>query len=81
MARAEEHIRELLKLPIEDRAYAAKLLLDSLDDGTDDPEAEGLKVAELIRRAQGVRDGSAELVDADEARRRVMARLREVRGE
>ncbi len=52
MARAEEHIRELLKLPIEDRAHAAKLLLDSLDDGTDDPEAEGLKVAELIRRAQ-----------------------------
>ena len=81
MARAEEHIRELLKLPIEDRAHAAKLLLDSLDDGTDDPEAEGLKVAELIRRAQAVRDGSAELVDADEARRRVMARLREVRGE
>jgi hypothetical protein len=81
MARAEEHIRELLKLPIEDRAHAAKLLLDSLDDGTDDPEAEGVKVAELIRRAQAVRDGSAELVDADEARRRVMARLREVRGE
>lgn len=81
MARAEEHIRELLKLPIEDRAHAAKLLLDSLDDGIDDPEAEGLKVAELIRRAQAVRDGSAELVDADEARRRVMARLREVRGE
>lgn len=81
MARAEEHIRELLKLPIEDRAHAAKLLLDSLDDGIDDPEAEGLKVAELVRRAQAVREGRAELVDADEARRRVMARLREVRGE
>jgi len=81
MARAEEHIRELLKLSIEDRAHAAKLLLDSLDEGIDDPEAEGLKVAELIRRAQAVRDGKAELVDADEARRRVMARLREVRGE
>ena len=81
MARAEEHIRELLKLPIEDRAHAAKLLLDSLDDGIDDPDAESLKVAELVRRAQAVRDGTAELVDADEARRRVIARLREVRGE
>jgi hypothetical protein len=81
MARAEEHIRELLKLPIEDRAHAAKLLLDSLDEDQDDPEAEGLKLAELVRRANAVRSGTADLCDADEARRRVMARLRELRGE
>ena len=81
MARAEEHIRELLKLSTEDRAHAAKLLLDSLDEDGDDREAEALKLAELGRRAQAVHDGTADLVDADEARRRVMARLRDLRGE
>jgi hypothetical protein len=36
MAQAEEHLRELLKLPVEDRARAAKLLLDSLDEEPED---------------------------------------------
>jgi hypothetical protein len=81
MARAEEHIRELLKLPTKERANAAKLLLESLDEDGDDSEAEALKVAELVRRAQSVCDGTAQLVDADEALRRAKARLRAVRGE
>jgi hypothetical protein len=33
MARAEEHIRELLKLSPDERARAARVLLDSLDEG------------------------------------------------
>ncbi|MFN0248417.1 MAG: addiction module protein [Kofleriaceae bacterium] len=81
MATVDEHIRELLKLPVEDRAHAAKLLLDSLDDEVEDPDAEGLRAAELTRRVRAVIDGRAELVDADEVRRRVAARLREVRGQ
>ena len=81
MATVDEHIKELLKLPVEDRAHAAKLLLDSLDDEVDDPSAEALRAAELTRRARAVVDGKTELVDADEVRRRVAARLREVRGQ
>jgi hypothetical protein len=81
VARAEEHLRELLKLPVEDRAHAAKLLLDSLDQDEDDPDAEALRAAELTRRASAVADGTADLVDAAEVRRRVAARLREVRGQ
>jgi Putative addiction module component len=81
MAQAEEHVRELLKLPVQDRAHAAKLLLDSLDDELEDPEAETLRATELTRRALSVVDGTTELVDADEVRRRVTARLREVRGQ
>jgi len=81
MARAEEHIRELLNLPVEDRAHAAKLLLDSLDETPEDPEAEALRAVELTRRARAVADGSAELIDADDVRRRVAARLREIRGQ
>jgi putative addiction module component (TIGR02574 family) len=79
MARAEEHLRELLKLPVEDRARAAKLLLDSLDEEPDDLEAEALRIAELSRRARAIADDSAELIDADEVRRRIAARLREAR--
>jgi hypothetical protein len=81
MAGAEEHIQELLKFPVEDRARAAKLLLDSLDDEEQDVDTEALKVAELTRRALAVAGGTAELVDAAEVRRRVAARLREVRGQ
>jgi putative addiction module component (TIGR02574 family) len=79
MAQAEEHLRELLKLPIEDRARAAKLLLDSLDEEPEDPEAEALRIAELSRRARAVADGTAELIDAQDVRRRIAARLRKVR--
>jgi hypothetical protein len=81
VARVEEHLRELLKLPVEDRAHAAKLLLDSLDQDEQDPEAEALRAVELKRRARAVADGTAELIDAAEVRRRVAARLREVRGQ
>jgi hypothetical protein len=80
MARVEEHIRELLKLPVEERAEAAQRLLESLDPDDADPDAELLKAAEVTRRARSVAGGAAELVDADEVRRRVAARLREVRG-
>lgn len=81
MARAEEHLQELLKLPVEDRAHAAKRLLDSLDEEVEEPHAEALRAAELTRRARAVADGTADLVDAGEVRRRVAARLREVRGQ
>ncbi len=81
MATVDEHIKELLKLPVEDRAHAAKLLLDSLDTHVEDSNGEALRAAELTRRARAVADGTAELVDTDEVRRRVAARLREVRGQ
>jgi hypothetical protein len=38
MARAEEHIRELLKLSPDERARAARVLLDSLDEGNTSAE-------------------------------------------
>lgn len=81
MARAEEHIQGLLSLPVEDRAHAAKLLLDSLDDEAADPEAEAARAGELTRRARAVADGTAEIVDAGEVRSRIAARLRYVRGQ
>lgn len=81
MARANEHLQELLKLPVEERAHAAKLLLDSLDEDEPEPDAETMRAAELTRRANAVVNGTAELVDAAEVRRRIAVRLREVRGQ
>jgi putative addiction module component (TIGR02574 family) len=81
MARAEDYIAELLKLTPEERASAARVLLDSLDDEPADPQADEKKAAELIRRAKSVRDGTSKLIDGDEARKRVMARLDEFRNQ
>lgn len=66
MARAEEHIQELLKLPVEDRANAAKLLLDSLD-GEPDADAEDAWALEIERRLAKIEAGEAKLVPMDEA--------------
>jgi putative addiction module component (TIGR02574 family) len=80
MARAEEHIQELLKLSPEERAHAASVLLESLEPDEGDPGAEQAQADEIARRLARLADGSAVLVDGAEVRRRIAARLREVRG-
>ncbi len=82
MATAEEHLRELLKQPVEERARAAKLLLESLDiDLEDDREAASLGSVEIRRRVRSIEDGTAALIDADVARQRIHERLRQIRSE
>lgn len=78
-SQAAPTLDELMRLPPENRVRAARLLLESLDEEPEDPEAEALRAAELTRRARRVADGTAKLIDADEVRRRVAARLRAVR--
>jgi putative addiction module component (TIGR02574 family) len=81
MARAEEHLAEQLRLPADERARAARALLDSLDEDGDDTGGAQSQVAELIRRMQALHAGQVELIDGAEARARVLARLRSVRGQ
>lgn len=81
MARVEEHLAELLRLPVDERARAARALLDSLDEGGEDTDVATLQVTELIRRMQALHAGQVKLIDDAEARARVMARLRSVRGQ
>jgi len=81
MARVEDHLAELLKLPLEDRAKAARALLDSLDEDGTDAAAEEAQVAELIRRVQALDSGQSTLVDEADARARVNARLKLIRGQ
>jgi len=90
MARIEDHLRELLKLPVEERARVAKILLESLGEqrpvfaeGTNpvDPrDLEGL-VDPRTAEAAGPDDELAELdelaSDKDELRAAVRAAVQD----
>jgi putative addiction module component (TIGR02574 family) len=75
MARAEEHLQALLMLPVEDRAHAAKLLLDSLD-GEVDADAEEAWAAEIERRLAKIQAGEATLISAADAAARIQRAAR-----
>lgn len=66
---------EALALPADARADLARVLLESLHEEAD-PDAAAAWVAELDRRAQAVADGTAKLVDWEDARERITARLK-----
>lgn len=75
VAHGDEHIQELLKLPIEDRAHAAKVLLDSLD-GDIDADAEEAWGVEIERRLGRIQAGEAKLISADDAIARIQRAAR-----
>jgi putative addiction module component (TIGR02574 family) len=72
---AEKLRLEVLALPAEKRAELAHSLLESLHEESD-PDAETAWISELDRRAQAVADGTARLVDWEEVRERITARLK-----
>ena len=73
MASAEKIIAEALELDEKDRARVAHELLRSLDHGEDE-DAVDAWTDELRRRLQEVKDGTVELDDWDDVRRRLAAR-------
>jgi len=88
MARAREHIAELLKLsrdelvavPQDERLEALSTLFESLDDQPEAPGWRQVWIDEIQRRIDGIRDGTRKTVSWDEARSYVLDRLRAVRG-
>jgi hypothetical protein len=75
MARSEEHLEALLKMPVEDRAHAAKRLLESLE-GDVDADAEDAWAAEIERRLARIQSGEATLVSAADAAARIQRAAR-----
>lgn len=67
--------KEALALPLDERAALARDLLVSLDEPAD-PNAEEAWAEEIGRRAEAVANGTATLVDWDEAEKRITARLK-----
>ena len=70
-------LREVLGLPIPQRAEIAAELLDSLDEHeADDPdEVRMLWVAEINRRAESVNEGTASFESWDSVRQRMSRRF------
>ena len=66
----DEHIQQLLKLPVEDRARAAKVLLSSLD-GETDAGAEDAWATEIERRIARIQAGQATLIASEDAIERI----------
>lgn len=79
MTRTDDLMTELLGLPVRERAKIARALLESLDAGAPDPDAEEAWAEELARRVRSIEDGTAKLHSWDEVRERVQSRLREIR--
>lgn len=88
MARAREHVAELLKLsrdellsvPQEERLEALSALFESLDDEPEGPGSREAWIDEIQRRIDGIRAGTRATVSWDEARSYIRDRLRAVRG-
>jgi putative addiction module component (TIGR02574 family) len=65
---------EALNLPESERAELAHNLVASLD-GPADPDAEKAWDAEILRRLSEIDSGTANLIDREEFRRRMRARM------
>ena len=65
---------EALRLSEAERAELAHSLVQSLD-GPADPDAQSAWDVEIVRRLAEVDAGSAELIDREEMRRRMRARM------
>ena len=65
---------EALRLPESDRADLEHSLVVSLD-GPADADAESAWDAEILRRLAEIDSGTAELIDREELRRRMRARM------
>jgi hypothetical protein len=70
--------QEIAVLPIKERAELAYLILEQLETGRRDDEAEVERawVQEIHKRRQDLRSGKAKLIDGEEALRSVRNRKR-----
>ena len=66
---------EALSLPQEERAELARELMRSLDEPYDDDAADAWD-HEILRRLASIDAGTAKMIDRDELRRRMTARMR-----
>jgi putative addiction module component (TIGR02574 family) len=75
MTTKEDLLSDVLRLPPEERAEVAHKLLLSLEEETEEPEAQTEWSAELERRAREVLDGSVKTVPWEQVEERISARL------
>lgn len=77
MSTPTDLLNQALTLSRKERASLARELIASLDEPHEDPAVvEAAWLAEIERRLQEVKDGTAELVDWDTVRAQALDRLR-----
>lgn len=64
-------LEEALRLPPEERAAFAAKLIESLDGEQVDADAEAAWAAEIERRVQAIKAGTAQTIPWEEARARI----------
>ena len=72
----EKLLAEAMGLPAEDRAELASRLIESLDEGAEDPDAAEAWAREIERRVREVDEGRVQLIPWEEVRARLRARLK-----
>ena len=66
---ASELLKRALTLPLEERAELASSLIDSLDSSTDE-DVEAAWQAEITRRIERLRSGTARTIPCEEVRKK-----------
>ena len=74
----ESLLHEALRLPVEDRSRMASCLIESVDDD-EALELSPAGQAEIARRVESIRDGTAKLIPHDEVMANVRLKLAEQR--
>lgn len=74
MAITKDKVNEVLALPVEDRAYLVRQLIESLDQETD-PGAEAAWAAEIDRRSDEIEKNTVECRPVDDSIQDIRAEL------
>lgn len=77
-SQTSEVLEKALALPTKDRGMLIDRLIQSLDEGPAEVDAEKVWDGEIKRRVADIRSGKAQMISADEVRSRMVARLRDV---
>jgi putative addiction module component (TIGR02574 family) len=75
MRSADTILNDALALPVPERAKLVERLLESLDEGTDDPMVDDALAAVIARRLDDLESGKAKVIDAREAVRNLRAEM------
>lgn len=76
---ASEVLEKALALPVRERGLLIDRLIQSLDEEPADDGAEEAWASEIKLRVEEIRSGKAQMISAEEVRRRIAARLQDGR--
>src|SRR6266566_7463852 len=76
---ASEVLARAMQLSARERGFLIDQLIESLDEGADEPGAEEAWAHEIKRRVDEIRSGKVKMIPGEEVERELAARLRRAR--